>query len=552
MKPHTHKSILSYFIPGLLSLLWGTFGCSRSTGTGSSGFVLDKEASQLLDSLDRTLRAHPVYVARKEATIDSLRRQLPGAHGPKRFRLLNEIYGQYNSYDLDSAAHYASLKAEAATNIGKKELASEAVMNRAIILIARGKEADALAAMKSVEPDTVHPMVRRLYYDAMEGYSLLENQDPTPWMLRLSQNIDTASSRWVYNESNLWKRRGNLARAMELLDLNDSIIGSTPHKKAITAYLRGSILLQQGDTLSGIKQLARSVTHDLQVPVRDYRSLYALAGALVGTGQDDRAYRLITFAMEDANSTHVLENMRSANELVPAILHAHERETAKHTQRSTQYTIGISALTLILSILLVSVGKSLQIARRAGKREKALNEELASANRHLGQANDELLHLNLELKEHSDVKDAYLMQYFNLCSQYLGRLEQFRSTVSAAARSKGLPGVERAIAEADDDKELREFYSNFDATFLRLFPSFVSRLNELLLPEARLSLRANGQMSNELRTCALLRLGVTDSTQIALFLRRSVSTIYNYRVHLRNSATCPRDEFEVRVATIPK
>lgn len=110
--------------------------------------------------------------------------------------------------------------------------------------------------------------------------------------------------------------------------------------------------------------------------------------------------------------------------------------------------------------------------------------------------------------------------------------------------------MEKLLASADDDRELKKFYSNFDSTFLSLFPGFVESLNRLLVADRQVALNRDGSMSNELRTIALIRLGLADSEQIAGFLRRSVSTIYNYRVKMRNAAICPREEFEAKVMEI--
>ena len=90
------------------------------------------------------------------------------------------------------------------------------------------------------------------------------------------------------------------------------------------------------------------------------------------------------------------------------------------------------------------------------------------------------------------------------------------------------------------------FYAEFDQSFLKLYPDFVEKFNELLVPEARITPKPNS-LTPELRIYALVRLGTTDSNQIARFLCYSVSTIYNYRVKIRNSAIGSRDDFEERV-----
>ena len=99
---------------------------------------------------------------------------------------------------------------------------------------------------------------------------------------------------------------------------------------------------------------------------------------------------------------------------------------------------------------------------------------------------------------------------------------------------------------------LKEFYAEFDDTFLQLFPTFVEDFNSLLQPQERIYPKENERMNTELRIFALIRLGITDSVKIAHFLRYSVTTIYNYRTKVRNKAVGSRDELERMVAKIGK
>ena len=100
------------------------------------------------------------------------------------------------------------------------------------------------------------------------------------------------------------------------------------------------------------------------------------------------------------------------------------------------------------------------------------------------------------------------------------------------------------------DEELKEFYANFDMTFLQLFPNFVEEFNALLTEP--MQPKPGELLNTELRIFSLIRLGITDSTKIAQFLRYSVTTIYNYRTRVRNKALGERDEFETKVMQIGK
>jgi predicted transcriptional regulator len=101
------------------------------------------------------------------------------------------------------------------------------------------------------------------------------------------------------------------------------------------------------------------------------------------------------------------------------------------------------------------------------------------------------------------------------------------------------------------DNQRETLYAEFDHAFLGMFPDFVSQLNSMLKEDQRIGKKLqNGHLTNELRIFALIRLGVSESSQIASFLKKSPSTIYNYRVKLRNASIYPHDEFERHVMEI--
>ena len=78
---------------------------------------------------------------------------------------------------------------------------------------------------------------------------------------------------------------------------------------------------------------------------------------------------------------------------------------------------------------------------------------------------------------------------------------------------------------------------NFDEAFLNICPKFIERFNALLVPEARYTVE-DGRLNTELRIFALMRLGITNISQIAEFLQCSSQTIYNYKSKIK-SKTLP-------------
>lgn len=526
------------------SIFLGSFVLFAAVMAASCGdSATDSGQEKLLCSLDSVARCHNDLIAHKDSVIRRLAIAVP-ADDSGRFDAYDRLYSEYYSYNLDSAAHYAGLKIDMAQRLGDRSKRAVSYLNMARICFALGDESEAMSAVAQAVGDTVLPEVAASYYDVMDAYAEMKGRGRLPWLRGLTERLDTGSSHWIYSQSNLLKEKGDVVGAMKVLETNDSLLLSSQRLVALTNYLKSRLSLEMGDTALAVKQLTASAINDLSTPVRDYKSLYELAALLLKQGDTERAYRYINLAVEDIKSSKVIDNIMAVNEIMPGIVAAREDEMRREKMIYTWFSVGLVLMSALLAAALGMARRANRIAKAAAANEKSLNAELHEANSSLNVANE-------RLRESNRVKDAYLVQYFNLCSYYVGRFEKFRGSVSAAARSKGLAGVEAVIAKTDD-RELRNFYTNFDDTFLKLFPGFIDGLNALLLPERRMALNRDGSMSNELRVMALIRLGVSDSEQIAGFLRRSVSTIYNYRVKMRNAAVCPRDEFENRLRSIPQ
>ena len=155
------------------------------------------------------------------------------------------------------------------------------------------------------------------------------------------------------------------------------------------------------------------------------------------------------------------------------------------------------------------------------------------------------------LLEANYIKEEYIGRYMDQCSTYLDKMDLYRRSLNKIAAAGRVEELYKAIKSSQFlDEELKEFYANFDMTFLQLFPNFVEEFNALLTEP--MQPKPGELLNTELRIFALIRLGITDSTKIAQFLRYSVTTIYNYRTRVRNKALGERDEFETKVMQIGK
>ena len=99
------------------------------------------------------------------------------------------------------------------------------------------------------------------------------------------------------------------------------------------------------------------------------------------------------------------------------------------------------------------------------------------------------------------------------------------------------------------EEDAATFLNRFDKAFLELYPSFVDDFNALLQEDGRIRLKTPNTLTTELRTFALIRLGVKGTADIAGLLFLSPQTIYNCRSVTKNKAI-NKDTFDVDVQSL--
>ena len=145
----------------------------------------------------------------------------------------------------------------------------------------------------------------------------------------------------------------------------------------------------------------------------------------------------------------------------------------------------------------------------------------------------------------------YIAHYLNRCVGYLDKLETYRHSLAKLAITSRVDDLFKAIkSEQFIRDERKNFYHEFDQSFLDLYPNFIQSFNALLEEEHRISPKYGELLTTELRIFALIRLGVTDSNSIAHFLGYSLATVYNYRSKMRNRAKGDKDTFEQQVMNL--
>jgi hypothetical protein len=237
--------------------------------------------------------------------------------------------------------------------------------------------------------------------------------------------------------------------------------------------------------------------------------------------------------------------------MLPIINETYEAKNKSAKSQLIVFLISASVLSLFLLGVLILLFKQMKKLAKAQKNVELANNQLSVLNQQLQGFNDKLNQTNLELAETSLLKEIYIGRYMDQCSIYIGKMEEYSQRLKVMATAGKVNDLVSTVkSKAFIDKELKEFYAQFDATFIQLFPTFVEEFKALLTEPESIQIKKGELLNPELRIFALIRLGIKDSAKIADFLRYSASTIYNYRSQIKNKAIGPREEFETKVREI--
>ncbi|MCM1841363.1 DUF6377 domain-containing protein [Bacteroides uniformis] len=524
-------------------------------------------ADSLLLKLDQAIKERPIYMEQKELKLVELKRllhrQIPDE---ERFAILGTLLDEYRSFNTDSALHMAEEREQIAIRLGNREYIDNARMNKADVLGMTGMYKEVMDLMRNIHidrlPVDIHPYYYHIYRTV---YGLMADYAVTAYEKKLYTELTDKyrDSLLLVNKDNLlihtliqsdqYNVRNEYDKAIRLLTDYLALQKDYEHDVAICAYTLSESYRLKGDKEKEKEYLIVSAMADMKTAVREYISLRKLAVLLYQEGDIERAYSYVKICIEDAAACNARLRKLEILEIFPIINDAYQQKTEKQQEQMKWALVSISLLSLFLLLAIFYVYKQMKkvaAARRevidANKRLKELNDELHLSNAQLKEANH-------SIAENSYLKEEYIGRYMDQCSVYLEKMDNYRRSLGKIAATGNVEELYKNIKSSKFiEGELKEFYTNFDNTFLQLFPTFVEDFNALLADDEQISLKAGERMNTELRIFALIRLGITDSVKIAQFLRYSVTTIYNYRTKVRNKAAGDRDLLEQEVMTIGK
>jgi uncharacterized protein YoxC len=519
------------------------------------------EVEAIIDSLDRTIDQKQQFEKQKEKEIDLLKQWLQeSSSAQETFDLNTRLYDAYRKYQIDSAIIYAEKALTIAQDLKASENIYHTSFQLAMLYSSAGMFREAEAILRNINKKQVPENILSEYYNAYRLFFnyYAANVRTTDYLEKTSayrdsliQVLDPSSISYRIHQTEALIENGQTEKAGELLIelLNSTDPGDKNY--ALITFLMGLAEETEGNTDQSRKYYALSAINDIRKATKDNSSIHHLAGLEYNMGNIERAFRYAQVALNDALFCNVQFRTYYLTQFF-TFINANYKEKIE-TQRSQLllYLFLISLLSLFLIVAVIFVYKQKDKVSRIRRQLDEMNKELIRLNNDISKKNNQLNERNTLLLDANQIKEEYIAHFFDLCSNYINKLEDYRKSLNKKAVNGDHEQLFKMLKSTSIiETEVEELYSHFDTIFLNLYPTFVEEFNTLLLDEEKSEPKAGEKLNTELRIFALIRLGITDSVKIASFLRYSLSTIYNYRTRARNRAAVARDEFEERVMKI--
>lgn len=532
-----------------------------------------------LQELDSVVEKRDEYNELKRNRIENIRELGKGITAEPDVYLHNsQVYDECFTFDSELAMKMVKQNLEIARHRNNKEGEYEWKIKETFLFASTGQFLEAVDAINDIDVNLLSRKLKLEYFDQMQY--LYSHMDQYSWSAELKEQYKSLNNTYndsIYSIANpsdqnyIWYKawqdlsHGSQRKSIEKLLPLVSASSLDCRQDAMYAYVLARLYESIGDRSNHMKYLTQSAMADVRSGNQDIASLEELAILLYGLGDLDRSYKYINVCMDCARLYNNQVRMVSVARVMDKILSSYqERDRA---QRQRLFWL-IGGLIVAIILLLIVVGLDVRHRRRLTRSRcelQQVNEELqqhradlAAANQQLTEANAKLQEamaqqadVNQQLSESNVVKEEYISYLFSTCSNYISKIDDYRKNINRKAKVKQWDEVLQMTEKGNMMQDaLKEFYHNFDAIFLNLYPDFVQQFNELLLPEEQIVPKKGELLNTDLRIYALVRLGITDSTKIAEFLHCSPQTVYNNRLKIRSRVRVGKEDFLKIVQTL--
>lgn len=520
---------------------------------------VNADNSKLYERLDSVIANRAEYEAKKEKRLHDIKLGINYVNNAtNKLRIYERLVNEYTPYKYDSAMVYVQKAMNLAKQIDSSEYYTQFQIIKARLLVFRGFYIEAKEILEKLEIPPTNRHLNYLYNCSLSA-------------LYFNLNISTKNSEYCQRYSTLFQEY--IDKAIEYCPKKDA---QYYYMKGVQLYSKGTIrdistcfnkamsLLEPDSRLYAMSAYALSKAYDKshQSELQErYLLLAAISDVMASTNESlalqdvalslyknkndlDKAREYINQTLKDAQEYNSRLQRVELYANLNVILSAYNEKLQKHSTWQNVAIISILGLMAIIVAAIVFVVRKNHLLKLKETELKTLTKQLSADNKQRKKDNKALQDSNDEFKYTNAKRESMASAFIMLCYQYIERLDNQRKLVIRKIKANQQNELLSTLSSSKRSaEESQNFLSQFDKIFLSLYPSFVKELNTLLTSEAQIELKEDNELTPTLRVAALIRLGVTESAQIAGILSYSPQTIYNYRSTLKNSAI-DKEHFE--------
>ena len=518
-----------------------------------SAFRAQADNKSLYQQLDSVIAHRAEYYALKDKELQDMK--LGATYitdAEEKLRLYEKLVHGYTPFIYDSAMVYVQKGTHLAQQTNHSDYYNKFQMLKARLYVLRGFYIEAKQCLEQLNmppSDTHHNYLYNcaqcaLYFslnaycgnsEFSEHYKKLFNEYINKALCyypkRDAQYYYLKGVQLYYSNGSLHDISTYLKKTMSLSKPNSDVYG-------MSAYILSKAYRNNKQLELQERYLLLSAMSDVMTSTNESMSLQDLALLLYKNNDVDKAQEYISLSLKkDANMTNNRLRRVNLSNNFNVLLSAY---TDKLEQQAVWHKSALACITVLLGVvvfIMVYVKRKNRLLKQNEQKLKALTEQLYCINSQQKKDNKAIANTNTELENTIAKRENMANAYINLCYQYIERLDNLRKLVIRKIKANQQQELLSMLSSSKRTVEANQnFFLQFDKIFLSLYPSFITELNTLLVPEAQIQLKDENEFTPPLRVAALIRLGITESAKIAGILSYSPQTIYNYRSALKNNA----------------
>lgn len=537
----------------ILMVLLSAMSCLMASGADKT--PLDT----ILPRLDDVIERRDTYYIKHEYRIDSLKNLLHDIHlsdSKNLSRTYHDIYSAYSSFQGDSALKYARLGLDEARKTGEADAILRANIDVLFTHMSGGNFTEANDLAEAMDLTGVSDRIKaEFYYTCIRLYSDLSNFSGPGFSDKYARMSGAyCDSVMAIAPENSYFYRYALAFSpvkklpfKQKIEIFEGLLkrSDLPNgTKAMLASILADFYGQDGNSNMAEYNKARSAILDISSAKRETVSLLDLSRIMFERDDIDRASRYINVAKEDAEFYNARNRKFQIMSVLPLIERARYAsvENRRHMLSISTVVMALMVVLLIISVYLVF--RQLTTVRNGRRLTEEQNEQIR-------RKNQELSDMLARLEESNKIKDEYIGYGFQIHAEYIRKIESLYNMVDRKLSTRQYDELRMALKHSDIRKEKENMHKAFDQTFLRLFPDFISQYKALFPADDAKNAESDGStLTSEMRIFALIRLGITDVSNIALLLNYSVNTVNTYKTKAKNRSLVANGEFEEAILKI--